>query len=136
VDVPLFWVNAASVKDAVLARVDGVDQFYDDPLVAVILDIEGTHQIDTTTVDMLDALITELQARSIDLYLVRVMFPVRQVLREAGCVERIGEDHMWHSISQGVREARLHHGLRDGTPEVAGGYETAAEDRDEQVVRE
>ncbi|HEX6888534.1 MAG TPA: SulP family inorganic anion transporter [Candidatus Nanopelagicales bacterium] len=134
VDVPLFWVNAASVKDAVLARVDGVGAFYDEPIVAVVLDIEGTNQIDTTTIDMLDALITELASRGIDLYLVRVMFPVRQVLRNAGIVARIGEDHMWHSISQGVRESRIHHGLKEGVAEESGGYETPAEEHEERLV--
>jgi hypothetical protein len=28
-------------------------------------------------------------------------------------MEQVGEDHLWHSISQGVREARHAHGLVD-----------------------
>ena len=38
--------------------------------------------------------------------------------RRAGFVAKIGEDHMWHSISQGVRQARLHYGLKDGVADV------------------
>jgi high affinity sulfate transporter 1 len=134
VDVPLFWVNAASVKDAILARVDGVSQFRDEEVVALVLDIEGTNQIDTTTVDMLDSLLAELRKRCIDLYMVRVMFPVRIVLRHAGFVAKIGEDHMWHSISQGVREARIHYGLKDGIVDAAGGYDSPAEEHEEGIV--
>ncbi|MGB7979351.1 MAG: SulP family inorganic anion transporter [Candidatus Nanopelagicales bacterium] len=134
VDVPLFWVNASSVKDAVLARVDGAADFSDEPIAAVVLDIEGTNQIDTTTVDMLDALLAELRTRSIDLYLVRVMYPVRIILRNSGFVAKVGEDHMWHSISQGVREARIHYGLKSGVAEGIGGYDTPAEEHDERIV--
>ncbi len=127
VDVPLFWVNATSIKDAVLARVDGSKQFVDEDIVALVLDIEGTNQLDTTTVDMLDSLLGSLRERSVDLYIVRVMYPVRIILRHAGFVAKIGEDHMWHSISQGVRQARLHYGLKEGVADVGGGYESAEE---------
>jgi MFS superfamily sulfate permease-like transporter len=134
VDVPLFWVNSASVKDAILARVDGARDWLEQDIVAVVLDIEGTNQIDTTTVDMLDSLLAALRERCIDLYLVRVMYPVRIVLRRAGFVAKIGEDHMWHSISQGTREARIHYGLKDGVVDAAGGYDSAAEEHEERIV--
>ena len=134
VDVPLFWVNAASVKDAILTRVDGAEEFLDEEILAVVLDIEGTNQIDTTTVDMLDSLLAALRERSIDLYLVRVMYPVRIVLRKSGFVAKVGEDHMWHSISQGTREARIHYGLKNGVVDAAGGYDSAAEEHEERIV--
>lgn len=134
VDVPLFWVNAASVKDAILARVDGYQRFFDQQIVAVVLDIEGTNQIDTTTIDTLNELLGALRDRCVDLYLVRVMYPVRVVLRRSGFVSQIGEDHMWHSISQGVREARIHYGLKDGVVDAAGGYDSSAEEHEERIV--
>lgn len=134
VDVPLFWVNAASVKDAILARVDGVQEFVDEDIVAVIIDIEGTNQIDTTTVDMLDSLLAALRERYVDLYMVRVMYQVRIVLRHCGFVAKIGEDHMWHSISQGVREARIHYGLKTGVVDAAGGYDSSAEEHEERII--
>ena len=121
VDVPLFWVNSSSIKDAILTRVDGAREFVDDGIVAVVLDIEGTNQLDTTTVDMLEALLAALRVRCVDLYLVRVMYPVRVILRRAGFVAKIGEDHMWHTISQGVREARIHYGLKEGVVDASAG---------------
>jgi high affinity sulfate transporter 1 len=134
VDVPLFWVNSASIKDAILTRVDGAREFVDDEIVAVILDIEGTNQLDSTTVDMLDSLLAALRVRCVDLYLVRVMYPVRVLLRRAGFVAKIGEDHMWHTISQGVREARIHYGLKDGVVDASGGYDSVAEEHEPRIV--
>jgi hypothetical protein len=40
------------------------------------------------------------------------MWAVRKTLRRSGTMARLGEDHLWHSISQGVREARRTHGLK------------------------
>ena len=74
--------------------------------------MEATDQMDTTSADALADLLGELRARDVDLFLVRVMWPVRQVLRRSGLMAELGEDHLWHSISQGVREARRAHGLK------------------------
>jgi hypothetical protein len=70
----------------------------------------------------------------VDLYLVRVMYPVRVILRRAGFVAKIGEDHMWHTISQGVREARIHYGLKEGVVDASGGYDSAAEEHEPRIV--
>jgi len=108
IDVPIFWVTAAPVHDRVLAlaaETPGVR--------AVVLDLEATNQMDTTSADALADLLTSLRRQGMDLYLVRVMWPVRRALRRSGLVETLGDDHLWHSISQGVREARRTHGLTD-----------------------
>ena len=103
---PIFWVTAAPVHDAVLAEVEAAPGTR-----ALVLDMEATNQMDTTSADALADLLRELRARGVDLYLVRVMWAVRQVLRRSGLMAELGEDHLWHSISQGVREARRAHGL-------------------------
>jgi SulP family sulfate permease len=103
----LFWVNAARAQDRVLAL---VDQHPDRK--AIVLDLESSDQLDVTSADQLGLLLDQLHDRGVDLYLVHVRFPVRAVLRRTGVRERIGDDHMWHSISQGVRAARDQHGLR------------------------
>ncbi len=107
IDAPLFWVNAARIHDSVLAEVN------DSPdLEALVLDLEATQQLDTTSVDMLDTLLTELDRQGVDVYLVRVMNPARLVLDRCGLLERLGDEHLWRTISQGVRAARLEHGLK------------------------
>lgn len=108
IDVPVFWVTAAPVHDRILALVESAPGTR-----ALILDLEATNQMDTTSADALLDLLLTLRNRGVDLYLVRVMRPVRAALRRTGFLARLGEDHLWHSISQGVREARRTHGLRD-----------------------
>jgi len=100
-DAPLFWANAAHLKEIVMSSVHASDE-----LRAVVLDLESTNQLDVTSVDMLTELLLDLHDEGIELYLVRVFQRVREVLKSAGFIELIGDDHMWHSMTAGVRAAR------------------------------
>lgn len=100
-DAPLFWANATEIHDGILSEVDA------DPNVeAVVLDLEATSQLDTTSIDALELLLSQLQERQVDLYLVRVFYQARKVLRRSGFLDQLGPEHMWHSISAGVQAAR------------------------------
>ena len=125
VDAPIFWVTAAPIHDAVLAKVESAPGIR-----ALVLDMEATDQMDTTSADALADLLGSLRKRDIDLYLVRVMWPVRKVLRRSGLMAELGEDHLWHSISQGVREARRAHGLKHlpATGGIAGAEDVPGEE--------
>jgi MFS superfamily sulfate permease-like transporter len=137
VDTPIFWVTAAPLLDAVVDRVDCTPGVR-----ALVLDLEATNQMDVTSLDALSDIRSALEDRQVDLYLVRVMSPVRRALKRSGLMQEIGEDHLWHSISQGVREARRTHGLA-AYPAIPGGVfdsdwlpaveppEPAAEETDE-----
>lgn len=100
-DVPLFWANATEVVTQVLRTVDEHPGTH-----SLLLDLEATSQLDTTSVDALDVLLAKLHSRGIELYLVRVFQRAREVLRRSGFLDRLGSDRMWHSISAGVRAAR------------------------------
>jgi hypothetical protein len=100
-DVPLFWANASEIHDRVLATVEEYPGTQ-----VLLLDLEATSQLDTTSIDMLELILTRLRERDIDLYLVRVFYRARLTLAKAGFIDELGEDHMWHSISAGVRAAR------------------------------
>jgi len=100
-DAPLFWANAAHLKDIVMSNVHEAGEIR-----AVVLDLESTNQMDVTSVDMLTELLLDLRGEGIELYLVRVFQRVRKVLKNAGFIALIGDDHMWHSMSAGVRAAR------------------------------
>ena len=104
-DVPLFWANAHEVSERVLAAVAA----HPDTRM-VLLDLEATSQLDTTSVDALDLVLVRLRERGVDLYLVRVFSRARDVLERSGFTDRLGPDRMWHSISAAVRAAR------DATP--------------------
>ncbi|GAA4406651.1 sulfate permease [Fodinibacter luteus] len=100
-DGPLFWANASSVVTRIEATARGRN-----PLHSVVLDLEATNQMDTTTAERLDQLLTRLRADGIDLYLVRVFGNVRDVLTRSGFLDALGPEHVWHSIAAGVKAAR------------------------------
>jgi SulP family sulfate permease len=106
-DAPLFWVNATAFEDRLL---DELDHWPDTR--ALVLNLEATTRLDTTTADVLTHLLDELRRRDVALYLARVLHPVHAVLTRAGLIEQLGEDHVWHSISQAVRAARRDTGLK------------------------
>jgi SulP family sulfate permease len=107
-DSPLFWVNSLTCMDGIVAAVDRADEVR-----VVVLDLEGTNVLDITSADALAELAQTLHKQDVDVYLVRVRFAVRQLMRRSRVMDVIGEDHVWHSISQGVRQARKDHGITE-----------------------
>jgi SulP family sulfate permease len=102
-DAPLFWANATAIEDRLLAEVENWPDTR-----ALVLDLEATTQLDTTSADILLHLADELTERDINLYLARVLHHVEHVLERSGFVDAVDqESHFWHSISQCVRAARL-----------------------------
>ena len=127
-DAPLFWANAAQIADGVLAEVHAAEDIH-----AVLLDLEATSQLDTTSVDALELIRTRLEERGVELYLVRVFYQARQVLGRSGFIERLGEARMYHSISAGVRAARKDLGINGKAhPQDVG----EDEDLDESIAVE
>jgi sulfate permease, SulP family len=125
-NVSLFWVNATEVQEAILQAVDAAPDTK-----ALILNLEATDQLETTSADMLSELLEQLAERNVDLYLVRVRWRVRTVLAHAGLRARLGEDHLWHNVAQGIREARRQHGIeRPGEPEP----EPVVEEAEEEII--
>ncbi len=100
---PVFWANAATVTDEIARYVS------ERPGTRIlVLDLEATNQLDTTTADRLTTLLTRLRASGVDLYLVRVFPDVRAVMTRSGFMAAFDPTgRMWHSISAGVRAARL-----------------------------
>ena len=121
-DAPLFWANAVEIHDRVLAEVDAR------PGCALLLDLEASNQLDTTSVDMMTSLLDELRSRGVELYLVRVFYQARRVLTRAGFIERLGDDHMWHSISAAVRAAGDRHVEGKAHNQLAVQVEESADD--------
>ncbi|MDJ0961893.1 MAG: SulP family inorganic anion transporter [Acidimicrobiia bacterium] len=110
-DVPLFWANAIAIEDRILAELENWPDTR-----AVVVDLEATSQLLTTSADMLSHLHDELSDRGVELYLARVITRVARVLERAGFLEQLGDDQIWHSISQAVRAARVATGLKVPRP--------------------
>jgi high affinity sulfate transporter 1 len=132
-DAPLFWVNATAIENRLL---DELDRWAGTR--ALILDLEATTRLDTTSVDVLEDLVDELNRRDITLYLARVLHPVNRVLQRSGFLALLGDDHSWHSISQCVRAARKDMGLAhkdtaepDGSTDLRVGPSRRAESSDD-----
>jgi high affinity sulfate transporter 1 len=105
-DAPLFWANATQIADGVLAEAAQTPD-----LRAVLLDMEATSQLDTTSVDALELMRERLEQQGVALYLVRVFYQARQVLKRSGFLDQLGEGRMFHSISAGARAARKEFGI-------------------------
>ena len=106
-DAPLFWANASAFEDRLLAELDKWPGTR-----ALVLDLEATTQLDTTSADVLTHLAAELDDLEIHLYLARVLHSVEAVLQRSGFGELVDPDRFWHSISQCVRAARRDTGLK------------------------
>lgn len=119
-DAPLFWANAEETHDRVL---ETLSRWPDTK--ALILDLEASNQLDTTSVAALDRLLRELRDQGVELYLVRCLSNVRRVLNASGFMDELPEGRLWHSISQGVRAARQDLGLKGHRPMEADADEAA-----------
>lgn len=98
---PMFWVNAAAAVELITTEIEA-----EPDTEAVIINMEATNQLDTTSADALGELIGHLHRHGIDVHLVRVIYPTRQVLEASGVHDILGPDHMWRTISQGVKAAK------------------------------
>jgi sulfate permease, SulP family len=85
-DAPLFFANAAVLREQILRLVDEADP----PVREVVLDAEGMVDMDVTGAETLDELIDALDERGNRLVLARVRTSLRTTLRRLGFEERLG----------------------------------------------
>jgi len=69
----------------------------------VLIDLEASARLDIDSIEMLDDLQTELKEEDIELLLANVRAPVRDVLQRSGLIERIGKQHSYLSVEEGVQ---------------------------------
>lgn len=100
-DSPIFWANANHVFELITQMVAARPETR-----AVILDLEASNQMDTTTVERFLQMVQGFHEQGIEVFLVRVFDRVREVFRRCGVFEVIATDHVWHSISAGVKVAK------------------------------
>jgi sulfate permease, SulP family len=103
-EAPLLYVNASLVREHIKQLVGAADPI---PR-AVILDMGANgDQLDITGAETLSQLITELRGAGVDLALVEMRLPVRQMARRSGLLDALGEERIFNTI----REAVLNFGL-------------------------
>jgi SulP family sulfate permease len=85
VDGPLFYANAMTVKERLLALAHDADP----PADAVVLDLSGSYDLDLEAVDVLGELADTLAESRIELRLVSVHAPALELLRRSGVAEKV-----------------------------------------------
>jgi MFS superfamily sulfate permease-like transporter len=82
-DGPLFYANAVTVKEQILAtaRAEGSR--------AVVIDVSGSTELDVETVDALAELVDALAAEGVELRLAGVRRPAAGMLSRSGVAERV-----------------------------------------------
>ncbi len=84
---PMFFANAASIRAAVRRAAEASET----PLVAVVLDLEATVDIDVPGCDSLRELAEDLDRQNIQLGLTRVRSTMRQILDDTGVTTLSGQ---------------------------------------------
>ncbi|NLV54831.1 MAG: SulP family inorganic anion transporter [Acidimicrobiales bacterium] len=110
-DAPLYYANAATVRDRVRELVREADP----PVSAVVLDPEVQVDLDVTSLEMLDALLDWLAARDVEVLVVRPHARTRELLDRAGLTDRVAPAAVVDSVAEGLaRVAALDGGEGDG----------------------
>jgi len=102
IDAALSFVNAMTTRRLLLDHADGLGV---EPR-CLVLDASGINDIDTTGVEMLSEVMTELDEQRVALHLSDVKGPVRDVLHRAGLWQRLGD--------------RVHTSTNDAVEAIAG----------------
>jgi SulP family sulfate permease len=79
-----------------------------DALRAVIINAESINNMDSSAIQAVEEVITELRSRHIDLYFSSVKGPVRDAMAKGKLLGKIGEDHFYMVVQDAVNayEAR------------------------------
>jgi SulP family sulfate permease len=87
IDAALSFVNAVNVKKLILSHADAITA---EPR-ALVLDASGINDLDATGAEMLHELLAEIDERNVRLHMTDVKGPVRDVLRDAGIWDALGD---------------------------------------------
>jgi high affinity sulfate transporter 1 len=97
-DELLFFANAASVRDGILAAVAEAAP----PCTVVLLDLSLTPEVDVPVVEVLEGLHGRLADAGIELWLSHLRPVARETLERAGTVGAIGTERIYARTSDGI----------------------------------
>jgi MFS superfamily sulfate permease-like transporter len=97
-DAPLSFFNGDTFRERVL----DVAETADPPAAWVVVSAAAITDIDTTAAEQLEALVDQLEQRSVRLVFAQLKDPVKERLRRYGLVERIGEDAFYPTLGTAV----------------------------------
>jgi high affinity sulfate transporter 1 len=98
-EAPFFYANASLVCNRIKQLVGESDP----PPRAVIVDAGANSDLDITSAEKLDELVAALRSAGVDFAAAEVRQPVVAAARRLGLLDRIGADHVFHTIDEAVR---------------------------------
>lgn len=111
IDAGFSFANAGFIRDFILAESRPTDR----RVRAVVIDGSTINDLDTTAAEALLTTAEMLEARHIDLYFTGIKGYVRDVMRRAGLVDKLGEDHFLMSPHRAVQRLLAEWDAADGT---------------------
>ncbi len=115
-DSPLFFANADDFHHRALAAVDEAEQ----PVDWLLINAEANVEVDLTSLDALDRLRRDLDARGVVLALARVKQDLLDDLQSAGLVDAIGTDRMYATLPTAVTAYLAWYEEKHGRPHPFG----------------
>ena len=111
IDAGFSFANAGFIRDLILDKSQPAER----RVRAVVIDGSTINDLDTTAAEALRSVAEMLEARGIDLYFTGVKGYIRDVMRKAGLVDVIGEDHFLMSPHRAVQRLLETWDAEDGT---------------------
>jgi sulfate permease, SulP family len=100
-DAPVFYANAQAVRGTTEAAVTGSGG----AVHTVIIDLDANDDLDITAAEQLDRLFDTLAGLSVALVLVHVHQPARQMADASGLLAKIGSEHVYATVADGIAGA-------------------------------
>ena len=112
VDNAIYFANAEYTMEHILQKVDAFEEevsaISDCTLRYLLLDFKGVGFIDITGVDELRILLDDLRTRNVELILISLHLPVRQVFASTGLLQELGEQHIFTSYHEAMESLQGH----------------------------
>jgi sulfate permease, SulP family len=97
---PIYFVNASYLREKLMQEIAAKEE----PCRYLVIEAHGVIDIDFTGSDMLQKLITELRGRGVDVAIARMSSErALAAARRSGLIDALGEDHVFRSVEEAVR---------------------------------
>jgi MFS superfamily sulfate permease-like transporter len=97
-DLPVLFSNASWIRDQVVAAVEQATP----PPRVVALDLEGSHSLDVSGLEAIEAIGRDLRDRGAELWLSNVHAPSLDLLERAGIAGKIGNERIFPTVRLAV----------------------------------
>ena len=111
-DSPLFFANAEDFRRRAIEALDVADL----PTEWFILNTEANVEVDITSLDALDELVSELKRRGVQFAMARVKQDLLDDLEAAGFVDRVGSDRLFPTLPTAVEAYLSWYEQQHGSP--------------------